>query len=124
MDDTCLSIPCGSPTSGLLDAAHPCVTPTRRQQKWISEENEELMYCYYSAQLAGRGYRCSLKSLWDDRNLSKTYRSENNFCCQHSSQPVAFARSEINCNMQTKLSSTPPFQLDGENKHNIHKMCP
>jgi len=43
-------------------------------------------------------------------------------CVCHSSQLVAFARSEIN--MQTKLCSTPPLQPDGENKHSIHKMCP
>ena len=36
-----------------------------------------------------------------------------------SSQPVAFARSETQQN-----STIHPVQPGGENKHNIHKMCP
>jgi len=32
--------------------------------------------------MEGKGYRNRLKRLWDDRNPSKCYRSENNLCCQ------------------------------------------
>jgi len=39
-------------------------------------------------------------------------------------KPEHVERLAISINMQTKLCSTTSVQPDGENEHNIHKMCP
>ena len=82
-DEGLLSVRCGSQSPLLLGATHPLGQSTQsRQRSWSREEKIELMLCYYAARRDGRGYRHPLKELWDTRNPSKCFRSENNLCCQ------------------------------------------
>ena len=38
----------------------------RGKHPWSRLENMELMWCYYKARAAGRGYQKRLKAFWDD----------------------------------------------------------
>ena len=116
MDDAgLLPYPSESPATGLLDAARPLSQPTQGRGKWTREENTELMMCYYTARLEGKGYRNRLKCLWDARNPSKSFRSENNLCCQaraviHSKLLTEFELQAIEQSVSCQTSTSSDFQ--------------
>ena len=83
-NDDAVSVPhsSGSLSAELPSDARSVTKPVRVRRPWSRLENVELMWCYYEARADGRGYQKRLKTLWDNRNPDKSFRTENNLACQ------------------------------------------
>ena len=127
-DDDAVSLPqsSGSLSNGLLSDARSITNTVRGKRPWSRLENMELMWCYYKARAAGRGYQKRLKTLWDDRNPDKSFRSTNNLACQaraiinskllpeHELQDIQRQSSETDVSFMTdppSLECAPPEML-------------
>jgi len=56
----------------------------RERHQWTRTENEELMFCYYTARPNDQGFRKRLYDLWHERNTDSIYSSfsEQKLCGQ------------------------------------------
>ena len=83
-EDDAVSLPfcSGSSSTDPSSKARSLLNTVRGKHPWTRLENMELMWCYYKARAAGRGYQKRLKVIWDGRNPDKLFRSTNNLACQ------------------------------------------
>ena len=122
-----LPLPGGSLSSELFGAARLDIT-VRGRHRWNTEEHIELLHCYYSAKVEGKGYRRRLKELWDARNPERSFRSTDSLVSQ-ARKLINLPQNELReleshlSTLTDHVSATPLVSrspLSGEGSSNHH----